>query len=268
LPQSPDSLPPPAVEWRRESDAERKQRLERAGVIDSKPAAATFSPKSSPPSETVVLPVERLKEQLIQNQQKVKKAYLLWWSADAARWRALRSPRDTSTLADGSWSVGFELTHPDWSTGGMRYSLGPKAFFYNGGQFAKLNDPFFVGDGYADFSASELGLSASFMKIPDFSEGLFAWQWSAAVAYTPVRIITAERTAGAAVIPRSDTASKTALNLPGVGLQLGFGADCSSLFRFEAFAGVHAAWPVQLRLRTGLQISMGTSVDALPFAAR
>lgn len=237
-------------------------------MIESKPAAAAHSEKSSPPAETAVLPVERLKQQLIQNQQKAKKSYLLWWSADAARWRALRSPRGTSTLADGSWSLGFELTHSDWSTGGMRYSLGPKAFFYNGGQFAKLNDPFFKGDGYADFSASELGLSASFMQTPEPSDGLLAWQWSAAVAYTPVRIITAERTAGAAVIPRSDTTSKTALNLPGVGLQVGFGADCSSLFRLEAFAGVHAAWPVQVRLRTGLQFSMGTSVDVLPLAAR
>ncbi|MEY3902835.1 MAG: hypothetical protein RL189_2141 [Pseudomonadota bacterium] len=237
-------------------------------MIESKPAAGAMSPKSSLPSETVVLPVERLKEQLKQNQQKANKAYLLWWSADAARWSSLRSPRDTSTLADGSWSVGLELTHSDWSAGGLRYSLGPKAFFYNGGQFAKLTDPFFKGNGYADFSASELGLSASFMQIPDFSDGLFAWQWSAALAYTPVRFINAERTAGASVIPRSDTNTKTALNLPGVGLQIGFGADCSSLFRFEAFAGVHAAWPVQVRLRTGLQISMGTSVDVLPFAAR
>lgn len=268
MPQSLDSLPPPAMEWRRESDEERKQRLERAGVIQPPPAAAAASSNSSVLLDKEANPVERLKQQVAINKEKSRKSYLFWWSADAARWRAVRSPRDTSTMADGSWSLGLELTHPEWILAGAQFSFGPKAVFYNGGQYAKLSDPFFTGNGYANFSVSEFGFSASLTDFLSEPDGAVRFFWTSGVAYAPLRWVIAERTSSAATILRSDTYSKTALNLPGIGLQASIGVDWNSLLKIEAFAGIHGAWPVQIRLRTGVQLSMGLSVDALPIVSR
>jgi hypothetical protein len=185
-------------------------------------------------------------------------------SADAAHWRALRSPTNTSTLADGSYSVGSEITHPDWLVGSAIFSFGPKAFFYNGAQYAKLTDPFFKGNGFANFSSSEIGLAANFTRYASESESGLSWLWAAGFAYTPVRWVSAEEKSAAAMIPRSDTYSRTAINLPGLNIQAETGADWNSILQIGLFAGVHGAWPFQIRLRTGLRLSMGMPLYALP----
>ncbi|MEN9825687.1 MAG: hypothetical protein RI953_1432 [Pseudomonadota bacterium] len=268
MPPSLDSLPPPSVEWRRESDEERKQRLEKAGVLQTKPDAGSFSrePSAIKPAGNSV--IEQLKNQVVANKEKAKKSYLLWWSADLAKWKAVRTPRDTSTLADGSYSLSVELTHPNWTFSGFRLSFGPKALFFNGGQYAKTVDPFFSGNGYADFNSSEVGLSAALTNYSEDAVGELNWIWSLAAAYTPVRWVKADRTSSAALISRSDTWSRTALNLPGLGFQLGAGLDWNALAKVEVFAGLHGAWPWQVRLRTGVQLSLGLPLDEVPIASR
>lgn len=268
MPQMPDSLPPPAVEWRRESDEERKQRLERAGVLQPPAAAQSGAEagKRSLPESTPA--IERFKQQVESFKQKAKKSYLLWWTADMARWSALRSPTNTRTLGDGSYTLGAELTHSDWNIGDSRFSFGPRAFFYNGAQYAKLSDPFFTGDGFATFSSSELGLAANFSYSGDEAESGLRGLWVVGFAYTPVRWVSAETKSSAPMIPRSDTFSRMGINLPGLGFQAEFGADWNSLIRFGVFAGVHGAWPFQVRLRTGVRLSMGMAIDAQPVAER
>lgn len=212
--------------------------------------------------------VEQLKSQVAKNKEKSKKSYLFWWSADLARWKALRSPRDTSTLADGSYSVSAELTHPDWTFSGFRLSFGPKAYFFNGGQYAKLADRFFTGNGYADFNSSEVGMMASLVRFSDFGSSDLNWLWSLTASYAPVRWVKAFSASSANMIPRSDTWSRTGLNLPGVGFQSGVGFEWNALLRAELFAGVQGAWPWQVRLRTGVQLSMGLPVEEVPLASR
>ena len=268
LPPSLDSLPPPSVEWRRESDEERKERLENAGVLATKPDTGAPSRDNSVSRTVGNSFVEQLKNQIAANKEKAKKSYLLWWSGDLAGWKSIRTPRDTSTVADGSYSVSVELTHPDWTFSGLRLSFGPKAFFFNGGQYAKTVDPFFTGNGYADFNSSEFGLCAGLTNYPDNATGEFNWIWSMGTAYAPVRWVKADRTSEAALISRSDTFSRTALNLPGLGFQVGLGFDWNSLVKMEVFAGFHGAWPWQVRLRTGVQLSLGLPLDEVPLASR
>lgn len=212
--------------------------------------------------------MERFRKEAENNQKQMNKNFSLWWSADAARWRALRSPRGTSTVADGSYSVGVEVTHPNWLLGKARVSFGPKALFYNGGQYAPLKKSNIGGSGYGDFSVSELGLSSSFHSTGRDVETGGAFYWSGGLAYTPVRWVRALRTSSIPMIDRSDTRTKVALNLPGLLVQAGFGFDWQSLLRAELFAAVHGAWPVQVRLRTGLQLSMGLSIDEQSLSSR
>lgn len=262
MPQTLDSLPPPAVQWRRESDEERKQRLERAGIVEPHPA-----PKVRPEEGAAIVVdktsvVARLKEQVVANKEKTKKSFLIWWSADAAKWRALRSPTNTSTLGYGSFSVGAELTHPEWLIGTTVFSFGPRAVFYNGGQYAKLSDPFFEGNGFANFSSSEIGMAATFTRFGDESSYGLRWLGATGIAYTPMRWISAEASNSASMIARSDTWSRTAISLPGLNVQAEVGADWNSLIQAGVFAGVHGAWPFQIRLRTGLRLSMGMPLHA------
>lgn len=264
MPSTLDSLPPPTVELRRETDEERKNRLERAGVLESSsmPELSTRAGRANVGGDDGI--VERLKRQGKSHSQISRESYFLWWTSDLAWWRALKSPTGTRTLADGAFSLGAELTHPEWTLSAFRLSVGPKIFFYNGAQYARLSDSIFTGNGFAQFNASELGMSATLVDIAQNSTEAFRGFWDIGMSYTPVRWVKAQKTSSAATIQRSDTYSKTALNLPGVGLQIGFGFDWNSMLRVEAFSGVHGAWPPQLRLRTGLQFSMGIPVLSTP----
>jgi hypothetical protein len=261
LPQTLDSLPPPSIQWRRESDEERKQRLEGSGVLEA-PVSSNSRPEAAgQPAVGTTSPIGRFRQEALQNKEKSKKSYLLWWSADLARWQALRSPTNTKTLADGSFSVGAEISHPEWLIGTAIFSFGPRAFFYNGAQYAKLVDPFFKGYGFANFSSSEIGMSANYSWYGSETVSGLRWLGAAGFAYTPVRWVSAEEKSSASMIPRSDTWSRIAINLPGLNLQTEIGADWNSLVQVGLFAGVHGAWPFQIRMRTGLRLSMGMSLN-------
>jgi len=269
VPQAMDSLPPPAVEWRRESDDERKARLEKAGVLSEQPAAQgrTNSIENSQLPAKGWVP-QKLNQQAQAQKEQSKKSAVIWWGCDAGRWYSLKSPRDTSTVTDGSFGLSVELTHPGWIVAGAQFGFGPRVVFFNGGQYAKLQDGIFEGTGYADFSASELGAAASLSnRSNESSTDSLSARWSVSALYLPVRWISASGSTVGNMITRSDTHSKTAVNLPGFGVQLSAGFDWNSLLRVEAFSGVQAAWPVQYRLRVGVQTSMGLTSNALPLLA-
>jgi hypothetical protein len=263
VPQALDTLPPPAVEWRRESDNERKQRMERSGVL-SPPAAPL--PGNEPaamgaPSTSSWAPQQLLSQAKTQKESS-KKSYTYWWGVDLARWNVIKAARDTETLTDGSFGLSFEMTHPNWRILDAQFGFGPKAVFYHGGQYAKLSNSPFQGFGYAKFSSSELGLFASLTDRADETQSDWRGFWSSSFFYLPVRWISAEASSKASMIPRSDTYSRTSLSLPGLGVQMSIGFDWNALAKIEAFAAVQGAWPLQLRSRAGLQMSMAlTSPD-------
>lgn len=263
MPQSVDTLPPPAVEWRRESDNERRERLERSGVLPpetlSNPSNDAFKAKTESPSWA---PKELL-SQAKEHKESTKKQYIWWWGADLGRWWALKSPRETRTITDGAFGINVELTHPQWMAGNFQFGLGPKAIFYHGGQYAKLQEPGFIGDGYAKFVSSELGLALNFTKHSEELENYLPGFWSMQLFYLPARWIQAEPSTNARMIVRSDTYSRTSLSLPGLGFQLSSGFAWSSMIKVEAFAAVQAAWPLQYRGRAGVQMSMALTSPSL-----
>ncbi|MBM3381241.1 MAG: hypothetical protein FJY29_02255 [Betaproteobacteria bacterium] len=260
MPQALDSLPPPAVEWRRESDDERRERLEKSGVLNPqvKPAQGSGTPAAPGASSSWWTPDKFVAD--AQEQKKTsQKFYTLWCGVDLARWNPVKSPRDTRNVADGSFGLNFELTHPQWRVLNAQFGFGPKAVFYHGGQYAKLNEPPFSGSGYARFSSGELGIQASLTQRADETQSDWVGLWSWSFYYLPVRFIEAESTSSVSMIPRSDTYSRTALSLPGIGLQTALGFDWNSLLKVDMFAGIQGAWPWQLRSRVGLQFSMALS---------
>jgi hypothetical protein len=265
VPQALDSLPPPAVEWRRESDDERRERLERSGVLSpqSKTSQSDGKP-SSPETASGSWRAEKFVAAAQAQKNTSKKAYSLWCGMDLARWKAIKSPRGTQTVADGSFGLNFEVTHPQWRIWDAQLGFGPKVVFYHGGQYANLNEPPFSGMGFARFSSGELGLQATFTQRASETQSDWVGLWSWTFYYLPVRYIAAERTSSSRMIPRSDTHSRTALSLPGMGLQTSLGFDWNSIFKVDVFAGVQGAWPWQVRSRVGLQLSMALTQDDMP----
>ncbi|MEN9528860.1 MAG: hypothetical protein RI932_733 [Pseudomonadota bacterium] len=262
MPQALDSLPPPAVEWRRESDKERQERLERSGVLNPTEKPSQMSGAASPSGSAASswMP-EKFTAEAKAQKSAAKKFYTLWCGVDAARWASLKTPRDTRTVADGSFGLNFELTHAQWRIWNAQLGFGPKAVFYHGGQYAKLNEPPFSGNGYARFSAGEVGLHATLTRRAEESPGEWAGLWSWTFYALPVRFIEAETTSSSSMIPRSDTYSRTSLSLPGFGLQTAFGFDWNSIVKADVFAGVQGAWPWQIRSRFGVQLSMALIHD-------
>lgn len=267
MPQSVDSLPPPAVEWRRESDNERRERLERAGVLNSVPAQSPLAgSKGAGLQDSATAATSRFVGQVQEHSEKAKKQYTWWWGVDLARWHPVKSPRETSTFSDGSFGLFVELTHPTWNTGNFQIGFGPKAVFYHGGQYARLDDPLFQGNGYAKFVSSELGLAAQFTRWNDTPHNAAHGFWSTCFYYLPVRWITAEASSSANMIARSDTYSRTSLSLPGVGLQFATGYAWNSFAKAELFAALQGAWPLQFRSRVGIQLSLALTNDEIFFA--
>lgn len=261
MPQALDTLPPPAVEWRRESDNERKQRMERQGVL-SPPAAPSKGIEPAAMGASTTSAPERLLSQAKTQKETSKKSYTYWWGVDLARWNAIKAARGTRTVTDGSFGLSLETTHPVWRLLNAQFGFGPKAIFYHGGQYAQLSNSPFQGFGYAKFSSSELGLFAALTDRADETQSDWRGFWSSSFFYLPVRWISAEASSSASMISRSETYSRTSLSLPGLGVQMSIGFDWNSLVKVEVFASVQGAWPLQLRSRAGLQMSMAlTSQD-------
>ena len=162
MPQALDSLPPPAVEWRRESDVERRERLERSGVLSPQPKGVKGPGNSSSASSgSGAWAVEKFVAAAQAQRNAAKNSYSLWCGVDLARWHSIKSPFGTSNVTDGSFGLNFEVTHPQWQIMDAQLGFGPKAVFYHGGQYANLNEPPFSGRGFARFSSGEFGLQAT-----------------------------------------------------------------------------------------------------------
>lgn len=263
MPQSLDSLPPPVVEWRRESDSERKARLEKAGVLEKEvPESPEVQRRLMWQKASNSTPLRLLLESKEQKEI-AKSSYLFWFGMDFGPWRAMKSPHNTTTVPDGSSGLNFEITHPSWIWMGAQLSAGIKGVFYQGGQYARLKDSIFEGNGYAQYSSTELGPAVSFSRHPaegtDSGRGL----WTVGFFYTPVRWITAERSSLFGMIDRSDTYSRTSLSLPGFGFQLAAGYEWNALVKTELFSSVHGAWPWQLRQRYGVTLAVALASKEL-----
>ena len=260
MPDGIQDLPPPAVEWRRESDDERRQRLMRSGIVQ--PNGVSANESSSPDS---LAPANArhstLSNQIEQLRQVSANGLSSWLGLEAARWTAIKSPKKTSTVSDGSFGLNLELTRNSWRWRGFRLGFGPAVVFYHGGQFAELSSSPIRGQGYADFSSSELGAFASFVRIPEVPVSRLQSYTSLSVSYLPVRFISAQSQSLGRMINRSDTYSRTSLSIPGVGLRLAAGMEWGPVVKSEVFYGLQGAWPLQLRSRVGLQVSMGLIVQ-------
>lgn len=259
MPQGIQNLPPPAVEWRIESDSERKQRLMRSGVLQKPPDQATPSKDAgtSSPVETFSREINELNRRPDGQKANQSSDLLFWFGLDAARWYALRSPKKTSTVTDGSYALSLEIRRADWSWAGAEVGFGPQAVFYHGGQYAPLTGSPLQGQGYADFSSSELGAFLAATRV--FKQSGSGWRnfASIGISYLPVRWISADSNSLTGMIARSDTDSRVALSLPGVGARLALGCDWSRFLKGEVFYSLQGAWPLQLRGRFGVQFSLG-----------
>ncbi|MEY2987407.1 MAG: hypothetical protein RJB13_928 [Pseudomonadota bacterium] len=260
MPQSIQDVPPPTVEWRRESDDERQQRLMRSGIVqpsvlsEKKGGTAENSTQVRSSTDAFLNEISKLNQSVNQNTH-------YWFGIDLARWNAVKSPKNTSTVSDGSFGLNIEVTRSDWRWKGFRLGFGPAVVFFNGGQFAELTESPIRGQGYADFSSCEFGGFANFVRIPEVPTSRWQSYYSLTTSYLPVRIITAESQSFGRMNLRSDTYSRTSLSVPGLGLRLSAGMDWSQFVRSEIFYALQGAWPLQLRSRVGLQVSMGLTVQ-------
>ncbi|MEY4064222.1 MAG: hypothetical protein RIR26_430 [Pseudomonadota bacterium] len=267
MPQSLDSLPPPVVEWRRESDGERKARLEKSGVLEPEKV-----PVETPEAQKRLMQLKaahstplRLLLESQEQKESAKTSYLIWMGMEFGPWRSLRSPRNTSTVPDGSSGLSLEVTHADWVWKQTQLSFGVRGVFYQGGQYARLKNSIFEGDGFAQFSSSELGPSLAISRMSDQDSSSGRGIWSASFFYTPLRWISAERTSYFGMIDRSDTYSRKSMSLPGLGVQIGAGYEWNALIKTEIFSSVHGAWPLQVRQRYGATLAVAlTSKELFP----
>lgn len=268
MPQGIQDLPPPAVEWRRESDDERRQRLIRSGIVQPNgPVQPDGVSGQGSGLREGVSPVQLQKNELfneIDNLSKsVRQNLHYWFNLEAARWSAMKSPKKTSTVTNGSFGLSVEVSRSAWRWKGFDLGFGPTVVYFNGGQFAELVNSPIQGQGYADFSSCELGGFVNFVRSSEGATSHWHPFFSVTTSYLPVRFITAESQSLGGMNARSDTYSRTSLSLPGLGIRLSVGGELSRFAKGELFYGLQGAWPLQLRSRMGVQISMGlTAPDA------
>lgn len=258
MPQGMQDLPPPVIEWRRESDDERRQRLMRSGVLPVKQSEASAAVSGAPVNLNpargdFINEIDNLR-------MDAAPLSVYWFGVDAARWSSVKSPRGTKTVSNGSFGLSLEITRRNWSWRGAQLGFGPQALFYHGGQFAALSQSSFQGNGYADFSSTETGVFVNLVRRQDSLASRWQNFLSTSVFFLPVRWISAHSKSSGSMIARSDTHSRVALSLPGLGARVGGGTEWGQFVRGEIFYSIQGAWPMQLRSRVGLQISMGLSV--------
>lgn len=268
MPQGIQDLPPPAVEWRRESDDERRQRLIRSGIVPSSEPDARANTETSGSSAPSAEPQNALLNEIERTKKNEDRALYVWFGTEAARWTPLRSPKNTSTVSNGSFGLSLELTRTAWRWKKFQIGFGPTVVIFNGGQFANLEASPIQGQGYAEFSSSELGGFVNFVRNGQTGESRWQPTFSLRTSYLPVRMITAESQSFGNMIARSDTYSRNSLSIPGLGLRLAAGIDWGRFLKAEVFYALQGAWPLQLRGRVGIQVSMGLSIQDEEVAVR
>lgn len=258
MPQGMQDLPPPVIEWRPESYDERRQRLMRSGVLPVTQSEASAAVSGAPVNQTPAR--GNFIDEIDSLRKDAAASSVYWFAVDAARWRSIKSPRGTKTVSNGSFGLSLEITRRNWRWHGAQFGFGPQALFYHGGQFGALSRSLFQGNGYADFSSTEAGVFVNIVRRQDSLTSRWQKLFAASVFYLPVRWISAHSKSSGNMITRSDTHSRVALSLPGLGARVGGGTEWGQFVRGEIFYSIQGAWPIQLRSRVGLQISMGLSV--------